>query len=129
MNTSVAMAIMMVAAFGIYNILNMTITQKLNDIAILKATGFSGKDIVRIFVFEALIMGIIGTFLGVVLGAVLINILSRIYIGPPIGYFPIYFVPEVFVIGASFGLFVSIIAGYFPARKAAQVDPVEIFRK
>lgn len=129
MNTSVAFAIMMVAAFGIYNILNMTITQKMNDIAILKATGFSGKDIVRIFVLEALIMGLIGTLMGLGCGALLVNILSKIYVGPPIGYFPIYYRLDVFAVGATFGMLTSIGAGYLPARKAAKVDPVEIFRK
>lgn len=129
MNSSVAFAIMIIAAFGIYNILNMTITQKLNDIAILKATGFSGKDIVRIFVLEALIMGVLGTILGLVTGAVLINILSKVYVGPPIGYFPIYYRLDVFAVGAIFGMLTSLGAGYLPARKAAKVDPVEIFRK
>lgn len=129
MNTTVAFAIMMVAAFGIYNILNMTITQKMNDIAILKATGFSGKDIIRIFVLEAFIMGVIGTFLGLTCGAVLIEVLSRVYIGKPIGYFPIYYNLSVFGIGGAFGMLMSLGAGYLPARKAAKIDPVEIFRK
>ena len=129
MTPMIAISIMMVAAFGIYNILNMTITQKMNDIAILKANGFKGKDIVQIFVSEAFFMGIIGTFLGLCLGALLIGIVSQIYIGPPIGYFPIYFDPKVFVTGAIFGMVVSLGAGYFPAKKAAKVDPVEIFRK
>ena len=57
MMRSISAAILPVAAFGIYNILNMTIMQKLNDIAILKATGFSGKDVIKIFVMEAVIMG------------------------------------------------------------------------
>jgi len=129
MTPMIAISIMMVAAFGIYNILNMTITQKMNDIAILKANGFKGKDIVQIFVSEAFFMGIIGTFLGLCLGALLIGIVSQIYIGAPIGYFPIYFDPKVFVTGAIFGMAVSLGAGYFPAKKAAKVDPVEIFRK
>jgi lipoprotein-releasing system permease protein len=129
MNTSVTMAIMMVAAFGIYNILNMTIMQKMNDIAILKATGFSGTDIVRIFILEAMIMGFVGTLIGLGIGAILIYILSKVYIGGPVGYFPIYYNAEVFGIATLFGFLVSLGAGYFPARKAAQVDPVDIFRK
>lgn len=129
MNTTVAMAIMMMAAFGIYNILNMTINQKLNDIAILKAVGFSGGDIVKIFVLEAIIMGLLGTLLGLILGAILIEILSRVYIGKPIGYFPIYYNLETFCVGVTFGLLASIGAGYLPARKAAKIDPIEIFRK
>lgn len=129
MTPMISISIMMVAAFGIYNILNMTITQKMNDIAILKANGFKGKDIVQIFVSEAFFMGAIGTFLGLCFGALLIGIVKQIYIGPPIGYFPIYFDPKVFATGAVFGMLVSLGAGYFPARKAAKVDPVEIFRK
>lgn len=129
MSTSVSMAILLVAAFGIYNILNMTITQKLDDIAILKATGFAGRDIIRIFVLEALIMGIIGTALGLIIGAICIQVLSGVYVGGPADYFPIYFDPSVFITSTVFGLLITIGAGYLPAYRAARVDPVAIFRK
>ena len=125
----ISTAILLVAAFGIYNILNMTIMQKLNDIAILKATGFSGKNVIAIFVGEAFIMGFIGTCMGLGLASVLVNLLSKVFIGGDIGYFPIGFEPSVFVLGAFIGLFVTIGAGFIPARKAAKVDPVAIFRK
>jgi lipoprotein-releasing system permease protein len=129
MTPMIAFSIMLVAAFGIYNIINMTITQKMNDIAILKANGFKGKDIVKIFVTEAFIMGAIGTFLGLLLGAVLVQILRGVYIGPPVGYFPIKFDVSIFLSATLFGLIVSLCAGYLPARKASKIDPVEIFRK
>ena len=129
MTPMIAFSIMLVAAFGIYNIINMTITQKMNDIAILKANGFKGKDIVEIFVTEAFIMGAIGTFLGLLLGAVLVQILSGVYVGPPVGYFPIKFDASIFFSATVFGLIVSLGAGYLPARKASKIDPVEIFRK
>jgi lipoprotein-releasing system permease protein len=125
----ISTAILLVAAFGIYNILNMTIMQKLNDIAILKATGFSGPDVIKIFVTEAFIMGFFGTCVGLGLAAVLVNLLQHVYIGGDIGYFPIRFEPVVFAIGACVGLVVTIGAGFIPARNAARVDPVEIFRK
>ncbi len=129
MTPLISFSIMLVAAFGIYNILNMTITQKMNDIAILKANGFKGKDIIKIFVTEAFIMGLTGTLSGLTIGFILINIMQTVYIGPPIGYFPIFHDPKVYVTGALFGLSVSLGAGYFPARKASGVDPVDIFRK
>jgi lipoprotein-releasing system permease protein len=129
MSTSVAMAIMLIAAFGIYNILNMTISQKMNDIAILKATGFSGKDVISIFVLEAVIMGVIGTLMGLMLGVIAVKILQNVYIGPPVGYFPIDYIPSVFAISSCLGMLVTIGAGYIPALKAAKVDPVSIFRK
>jgi lipoprotein-releasing system permease protein len=129
MMRSISAAILLVAAFGIYNILNMTIMQKLNDIAILKATGFSGKDVIRIFVGEAFIMGTFGTFFGLLIASVLVNLLSRVYIGGDIGYFPIRFEPVIVTIGAVVGIIVTLGAGYIPARNAARVDPIEIFRR
>lgn len=129
MTPLISISIMLVAAFGIYNIINMTITQKMNDIAILKANGFKGKDIITIFLTEAFIMGAFGTSIGVLIGGLLVQIASGIYVGPPVGYFPVQFDPSIFVSGIMFGLIVSLGAGYFPAKKASKVDPVAIFRK
>jgi lipoprotein-releasing system permease protein len=125
----ISWAILLVAAFGIYNILNMTIAQKMNDIAILKAIGFSGRDVVIIFVMEAMVMGIIGTISGFLLAFLVVFLLSQIYIGADIGYFPIQFEPMVSLTGVGVGILVTFFAGYIPARKAAKVDPVAIFRK
>lgn len=121
--------ILLVAGFGIYNILNMTVNQKINDIAILKAMGFKGNDVVRIFVTQAMTIGILGVIGGVFLALILINILKHIYVGGDIGYFPIEFDIIQFAKGITFGLIITFFAGYFPARKAARVDPVDIFRK
>jgi len=129
MMRSISGAILLVAAFGIYNILNMTIMQKLNDIAILKATGFSGKDVVKIFVTEAIIMGFFGTCIGLGLATLIINLVSHVYVGGDIGFFPIRFEPTIIGLGAFIGMFVTTAAGFIPARNAAKVDPVEIFRK
>ncbi|MFY7911886.1 MAG: ABC transporter permease [Emticicia sp.] len=129
MAMAISMSIMLVAAFGIYNILNMTIMEKLNDIAILKALGFSGKDIVKIFVTEAIIIGLIGIAFGLVLAVILINLMSNMWVGGDIGFFPIRVFPKYFGIGVVFGLVVTFLAGYLPARKAAGLDPISIFRK
>lgn len=126
---SISFSILIVAAFGIYNILNMTVMQKINDIAILKATGFSGKDVIRIFVAEAVIMGLIGCLIGLVLGSILVWIMSNIYMGGPVGYFPIGFEFSIYTYSFLLGTIVTVAAGLFPAVKASRVDPVEIFRK
>ncbi len=127
--TVISWALLLVAAFGIYNIVNMTISQKMNDIAILKANGFSGPDVVKIFVSEAMIMGSIGTISGFLLAVLIVNLLSRIYIGADIGNLPIQFELSVSLKGVAVGLFVTFSAGFIPARKAAKIDPVAIFRK
>ena len=127
--TLISTLILLVAGFGIYNILNMTVSQKINDIAILKAMGFKGKDVIQIFVTQALVVGILGVIGGVMLATVLISVLQNIYVGGDIGYFPIEFEGSRFIRGIIFGIIITFFAGYFPARKAAKVDPVEIFRK
>ncbi len=126
---SISFAILLVAAFGIYNIINMTIKEKMNDIAILKATGFSGKDVMNIFIKETLIMGVIGTILGLLLATVLIQALSKVYVGGDVGYFPIDFERNIYIAGAIIGMLITLAAGYIPARNAARVDPIEIFKK
>lgn len=126
---SISLTVLLVAGFGIYNILNMTIQQKMNDIAILKATGFSGKDVTNIFLKEALAVGCIGVCAGVLLSVVIIRLLARIYLGGEISYFPIRIEPWITIQGVLFAMAVTLIAGYIPSRKAAGVDPVQIFRK
>lgn len=127
--TFVSYTILLVAGFGIYNILNMTVSSKINDIAILKAMGFKGNDVVRIFVYQALTVGFIGIVFGVFAATGLIFWLQHVYIGGDIGYFPIFFNLVTFVKAIGLGFFITFLAGYIPARKAAKVDPVSIFRK
>lgn len=127
--TFVSLTILLVAGFGIYNILNMTVSQKINDIAILKAMGFKGKDVIRIFVTQAVSIGIMGVVGGVFMAAILITILKRVYVGGDIGYFPIDYEIKKFIQGIVIGLIITFFAGYIPAKKAANVDPVEILRK
>ena len=127
--TFVSFTILLVAGFGIYNILNMTVSQKINDIAILKAMGFKGKDVIRIFVTQAISIGIMGVIGGVIMATILITILKRVYLGGDIGYFPIDYEPQKFVQGVVIGLIITFFAGYIPAKKAANVDPIDILRK
>jgi lipoprotein-releasing system permease protein len=129
MMRAISFSILLVAAFGIYNILNMTVMQKINDIAILKATGFSGSDVIKIFVTEALVMGLVGCAMGLIMGNVMVLIMSNMWMGPPVGYFPISFDLTTTLMSFLMGMAVTFGAGYIPARKASKVDPVEIFRK
>jgi lipoprotein-releasing system permease protein len=127
--TFVSITVLIVAAFGIYSIVNMTVTQKINDIAILKAIGFKGKDIVQIFVIQAISIGMIGVLGGVCVAILMVAALKKVYISADVGYFPIYYEPMKFLQGILVGLGVTFFAGYIPAKKASNVDPVEIFRK
>lgn len=129
MMNAISFTILIVAAFGIYNILSATVSQKINDIAILKATGFKSNDVIKIFVSEALIMGLIGIVAGLLIGAVLIKLMSKMWVGGSMGYFPIGIEWFQFLKSGMLGFLITLFAGFFPAKKAADVDPVEIFRK
>lgn len=127
--TFVSTTILLVAGFGIYNILNMTITQKINDIAILKAMGFKGNDVIRIFVTQAVSVGIMGVIGGMMMATLIITLLQHIYVGGDIGYFPITYEVTKYIQGIVVGMVITFFAGYIPAKKAANIDPVEIFRR
>lgn len=127
-----SIVLLIVAGFGIYNILNMMIYEKLDSIAILKATGFSGSDVRGIFVSLSMIIGVVGGAVGLVAGLGLSELISHIPFRtaalPTIRTFPVDFSMARGMIGLAFALTTTYIAGYFPARKASRVDPVQIIR-
>ncbi len=126
---SVIGVILLVAGFGIYNILNMTIYEKIKEIAILKAQGFSGGSVTSIFLQQAIYIGLIGGIVGVIVGFFITFMVSRIYIGAgTLKYLPMSFYIPHYIEAITFGILTTIAAGFFPARKASKVDPVTIIR-
>jgi lipoprotein-releasing system permease protein len=130
---AVSVTLLIVAGFGIYNILNMLIYEKMNDIAILKATGFSGLDVQMIFMSQALIIGFVGGVLGLVIGYIFSSIIDQIPFNtaalPTITTYPINYNNWYYLIGISFAMLSTFLAGYLPSVKAKKVDPVQIIRR
>ncbi|MBK7128389.1 MAG: ABC transporter permease [Crocinitomicaceae bacterium] len=129
---AVGITLLIVAGFGIYNILNMMIYEKMDSIAILKATGFSGKDVNRIFIIIALSIGIFGGFLGLLFGFFATAAINQIPFEtealPNITTYPVVYNLKFYLIGGIFSIVTTYLAGYFPSRKASKVDPVVIIR-
>jgi lipoprotein-releasing system permease protein len=129
---SVGVTLLIVAGFGIYNILNMMIYEKMDSIAILKATGFSGRDVNNIFITIALSIGIFGGILGLLLGFGLCNVIQQIPFNTPslptVKTYPINYNVKFYIIGGIFSIVTTYLAGYFPSRKASKIDPVIIIR-
>lgn len=129
---AVSITLLVVAGFGIYNILNMLIYEKMNDIAILKATGFSGKDVRTIFMTEAMIIGIIGGMTGLIIGYLVSVLIDHTPFEtqalPTITTYPVNFDEVYYFIGMGFALLTTLVAGYLPASRAQNIDPVEIIR-
>jgi lipoprotein-releasing system permease protein len=128
----VSITLLIVAGFGIYNIMNMTIHNKMKDIAILKATGFSRGDIMRIFIGQSVMIGTLGGLLGLILGFALSFLLSLLPFNAgeflDIDTFPVNFDIRFYVFGLLFGILTTLVAGLFPSMKAGKLDPVAILR-
>jgi lipoprotein-releasing system permease protein len=128
----VVTTLLVVAGFGIYNIMSMTINDKMKDIAILKATGFASRDIVGVFMLQAIAVGVAGSLLGLCIGGSLAFWVSQI----PVDFgefstmtrFPVNFLPQHYLTGVLFGVGATCLAGFLPSRKAGKVDPVSIIR-
>jgi lipoprotein-releasing system permease protein len=126
--------IVLVAAFNIASTLIMMVMEKTRDIAILKAMGASNKSIRRIFVFNGMIIGTVGTVLGVSLGFLACFLLDRYkFIELPGDVYYITTLPvrlemlDVALIAAA-ALVICFLATLYPARQAARMDPVEAIR-
>ena len=129
---AVGITLLIVAGFGIYNILNMMIFEKMDSIAILKATGFSGKEVKNVFIVIALAIGIVGGLFGLLFGFVFSVIIDNLpFITPAmptITTFPVNYDLKFYIIGTIFSIVTTYFAGYFPAKKASKIDPVIIIR-
>ena len=129
---AVSITLLIVAGFGIYNILNMLIYEKMNDIAILKATGFSGKDVQYIFMSQAMIIGFLGGILGLLIGYGLASLIGTLPFKtaalPTVTTYPVNINPLFFIIGFSFAMVSTFLAGYLPSKKAKKIDPITIIR-
>lgn len=129
---SVVTAILVVAAFGIYNTISTIVMEKTRDIAIMKSMGFHASDIQLIFLSEGLIVGLIGSLLGIAVGLGLMWILDQVVLpitamgGPT--HLPVYRGQRQFFIAFAFALFSAVAASYLPANKGGRVHPVDVLR-
>lgn len=129
---AVVSAVLLVAVFGIYNVISTVVMEKQRDIAILRSMGFSSKDVQRIFLFEGGLLGSCGTILGLVLGIIFMVMLMGVQIKPPGSSdainIPIDWSWQPFVIAGAAAFVSALLAAYIPARNASRVMPIDILR-
>jgi lipoprotein-releasing system permease protein len=124
-------AILMVASFGTYNIISTITHEKTRDIAILKSLGFKTATIRAVFIVEASLVGLAGAVLGWLFGYLLTRGLASLEFKTPFSdynHLPVLYSVKHYLLAAGVALLSSLVAGYFPARSAARLHPVDIIR-
>lgn len=125
--------ILIVAGFGIYNILSIVISQKKREIAILRSIGYESTDILTIFMTQGMLLGFAGGLLGILLGYILCWRLSLITFSSPMiksktTTMMISFNYIIYVYGFLMALFSTTVASFLPALKAGKMSPIDIIR-
>lgn len=126
--------IIAVASFNILGSLSMSVIEKKRDIGILRSMGSKEKSILKIFMYEGLMIGIIGTFLGVLIGYFIcfLQLQYNIYPLDPTQYkidsLPLEIRISDFFYIAGVSLLLSLIASYIPAKRAAKVDALQAIK-
>jgi len=129
---SVTGAILLVAAFGIYNVISTVVIEKTRDIAILKSLGFTEGDIQLLFLVQGIVAGLLGALVGCVLGALMIEGLALVRFGTNTpsgqGQFLLDRDWRLYVLASFFAMVAAALASVIPARRASRLDPVQVVR-
>lgn len=124
---------LVVAAIGLINTMTISLLERTSDIGIMRSIGSSPGDIKKIFLIESTIIGFLGGLVGIIIGFlgaeifnILINILARTLGGEAVSlfYYPLWFIFFIILLSTAVGL----IAGYWPAKKASKLNPLEALR-
>jgi putative ABC transport system permease protein len=113
-----------VGCFGVINTMTTSVHERIKDIGIMKAVGASRNQIMKIFFYEAIIVGIAGGLLGYALGTLLAYIVGPlIFGGVPIASVPQYLLPSL-----ALAVFIAVIASVYPAFRASRIKVADSFR-
>jgi putative ABC transport system permease protein len=120
--TGIAVISLVVASIGIANIMLVSVTERTREIGIMKAVGAQNRDVLGLFLVESVILGVIGSVLGIglgVAGAALATTLLEFGLVLPFAWF---------AVAVAVGVLVGVFAGLYPAWRAARTDPIEALR-
>ena len=115
---------LMVGLFGVVNTMMSSVHERTKDIGIMRAVGASRKQIIKIFIFEAVVIGIIGGVAGYVLGTALAYLIGPLVFEGT----AVYFVPQYFPLALAVSITVAVAAAVYPAVKAAEIRVADSFR-
>jgi len=120
---AVATISLIVGGIGIMNIMLVSVTERIREIGLRMAVGAGPSDIRRQFLAEAMLISLIGGVIGIALGAAGALLVGRF------GSLPVALNGQVVALAAGFSIATGLFFGYYPARKASQLDPIEALRQ
>lgn len=119
---------LLVGGVGIANSMYTAVLQRRREIGIMKSIGATNKDVVLLFIAEAGILGLVGGVFGVMLGSIIAKAVGVVAAGMGYAIFRIEIGAPIILFGIAFATLVGIVAGAFPARNAAKMQPVDALR-
>ncbi len=119
---AIAAISLLVGGIGIMNIMLVSVTERTREIGIRLAVGARGREVLLQFLVEAVVLSLLGGLLGIALG------LSASWVAARALDVPFVFVPRMVAIAFAFSAGVGVAFGYFPARKAARMNPIDALR-
>jgi len=119
---SIASVSLLVGAIGIMNIMLVSVTERTREIGVRMAVGATEEDVQRQFLSEAVVLSSLGGLAGIALGVIASMVIAHIF------QWLVVVSPTSVGVAAFFSAAVGIFFGYYPARKAARLDPIEALR-
>jgi putative ABC transport system permease protein len=115
---------LIVGLFAVVNTMMSSVNERIKDIGIMRAVGASRNQIVKIFIYEAIIIGIIGGILGYIVGTLLAYAIGPLLLeGTAVTY-----VPQYFPVALALAIFVAVVATVYPAFRATRIRVADSFR-
>lgn len=120
---NVAAVSLLVGGIGIMNIMLVSVTERTREIGIRLAIGARERDILLQFLVEAVVLSVLGGLLGILLGMLAALLFARLG-----GNMPVDFSPFWMGLGFVVSCLIGVVFGFYPARKAARLDPIDALR-
>jgi putative ABC transport system permease protein len=120
--TAVASVSLIVGGIGIMNIMLVSVTERTREIGLRQAVGARGRDVLRQFLVEAVILSLIGGAIGVGVGTIGAKLLADLF------QWPTYVSSNAIAVAFACSATVGVFFGYYPAKRAASLDPIEALR-
>jgi len=120
----VATISLIVGGIGIMNIMLVSVTERVAEIGLRMAVGAAPQDIRRQFLMEAMLLSLGGGLIGIVIG-----IVGALLVGQYNPELPVELNTKVIALAAGFSVATGLFFGYYPARKASELDPIEALRQ